>query len=263
VTSFVHYASKYENIEFARNDGILEVKFHTDGGPMLWGPLIHRDLPYAWNDIGSDPENAVVIVTHAGDAWCREFSKDRFMGNVSDPAEFGRTFYRIFWEAKRILQNQLEIDVPMIGVVNGPAFIHAEIPMLCDIVLASRQARFADKAHAIAGIAPGDGVQIVWPEIIGLNRARYFLLTGQELDADEAMRIGAVNEVMDSNDLMPRARELAAFLLQQPPLAVRYTRMALIQRLRAQVAAEWMPGAAIEGLSMAAKTFPVQEIEIG
>ena len=81
----------------------------------------------------------------------------------------------------------LDIEVPMIAAVNGPARIHAEIPVLCDIVLASEDAVFQDLPHFINGTVARDGVHLVWPLLLGLNRGRYFLLTGQELSAQQAL----------------------------------------------------------------------------
>lgn len=97
---------------------------------------------------------------------------------------------------------------------------------------------------------PGDGVHIVFTLLLGPNRARYFLLMGQEIDATEAKRLGLVNEVLPREDLLPRAREIAAQLMRQPRLVRRYTRVAITQNLRTQMAAELLGyGLAVEGLA--------------
>ena len=79
---------------------------------------------------------------------------------------------------------------------------------------------------------PGDGLHIVWPEVIGEIRGRYFLLSGQKLSAAEAKEFGAVNEVVSREALLPRAWELARHMKKQDPLTLRYTRMALSTRFR-------------------------------
>jgi enoyl-CoA hydratase/carnithine racemase len=79
---------------------------------------------------------------------------------------------------------------------------------------------------------PGDGVHIVWPEVIGEIRGRYFRLSGQKLSAQQAQEYGAVNEVVAREALLPRAWELARHLKKQNPLTLRYTRMALSNRCR-------------------------------
>ena len=78
----------------------------------------------------------------------------------------------------------------MIAAVNGPALIHAELAVLCDIVIASENAEFQDAPHFPNGVVPGDGVHVVWPLVLGANRGRYFLLTGQKLRAKQALDSG-------------------------------------------------------------------------
>jgi enoyl-CoA hydratase/carnithine racemase len=95
---------------------------------------------------------------------------------------------------------------------------------------------------------PGDGVHIIWPLLLGPNRGRYFLLTGQRLSAEEARAHGVVSEILSAADLMPRARELAAQLARQPDTTLRYTREAVTQPLKRALLSELGFGLALEGL---------------
>jgi enoyl-CoA hydratase/carnithine racemase len=104
--------------------------------------------------------------------------------------------------------------------------------MMCDIVLASDDASFQDAAHFARGVVPGDGAHTVWPIVMGRNRARYFLLTGQELTAAEALACGAINEVVPKARLLERAWELAEYLALRPPLTLRLTRSILVQEFK-------------------------------
>ncbi len=139
--------------------------------------------------------------------------------------------------------------MPIIGAVNGPALIHAEIPVLSDIVLASENATFQDAPHFPRGVVPGDGVHVVWPLLLGQNRGRYFLLTGQTLSAQEAHELGVVAEVLARENLLPRAWQLAEQLIQQPDLTLRYSRVALTFQLKRQMQDMLGYGLAIEGLA--------------
>lgn len=242
------YADRFETIRLRREDGVLELTLHTEGGPLRWGRKPHAELEDAFHCIARDRDNHVVILTGTG---------DEFSGPAPDAAAnraahrmTAREWGDLGWESKGLLTNLLAIDVPMIGAVNGPALRHAELPVMCDIVLASETASFQDSAHFVGGLVPGDGVHVVFPMAMGLNRGRYFLLTGQVLDAREAKEVGLVNEVLPAERLLPRAWELARRILEQPELNRRYARLLLTERLRREIA-ELLPyGLALEGLAI-------------
>jgi len=139
----------------------------------------------------------------------------------------------------------------MIAAVNGPALIHAELAV-CDIVLAADTTEFQDAPHFPMGLVPGDGVHIEWPLILGPNRGRYFLLTGQKLAANEALELGVVNEVMPRDKLLPRAWELAREICKRPSLARRYARVAMTQMLKQAMLDGLGYGIALESLGMMA-----------
>jgi len=245
---FEDYCDKYESIRMRREDGILEMTLGTDGGPLVLGRLPRAEREEAFLNIGRDRENQVVILTGTG---------ERFSGPVAEP-EANRAAHRqtpdewaeLGWESNRLLMNMLAIDVPMISAVNGPAARHAELPVMCDIVLAADTASFQDSAHYAGGLVPGDGVHVVFPMVMGLNRGRYFLLTGQVLDAQQALDAGLVNEVLPRDRLLPRAWELAQQFLEQPEMNRRYARILLTEHLRRRMS-ELLPyGLALEGLAI-------------
>jgi enoyl-CoA hydratase/carnithine racemase len=147
--------------------------------------------------------------------------------------------------------NILDIQVPLIAAVNGPVRLHSEYILLSDIVLATPAVVFQDNPHFELGIASGDGVHLLWQEAIGTIRGRHFILTRQELDAETAKQWGAVNEIVPTAMLLPRAREIAEKLASLPPLATSYTRIAMTQKLRRIVDEGVGYGLALEGISAA------------
>jgi enoyl-CoA hydratase/carnithine racemase len=246
-SAFESYRDRYQSITMTREDGILEMAFHTGGGPLQWSLLAHNDLEDAFLQVGRDRENDVVILTGTG---------SDFSGPAIPPGHHPNrnsmtpeTYDPIFWEGKHLLPNLLSIEAPVIAAINGPAVRHAEIPLVSDIVLASDDTYFQDTAHFAGGMIPGDGMHVVMPLLMGLNRGRYFLLTGQRLSAAEAQAIGVVNEVLPKVDVLPRARELARQLLLQPRLVRRYTRTLLTEELRGRLHGLLGYGLALEGVA--------------
>jgi len=240
---FEQYRDRYQNIKLEREDGILTVTFHTGGRSLVWSALAHEELGYCFTDIGADRDNKVVILTGAGDNYCADIDAGSF--KLSTAGDWDLTFY----DGRRLLTNLLDIEVPVISAINGPARIHPEIPVLSDVVLASETALFQDAPHFMSGIVPGDGAHIVWPHVLGPNRGRYFLVTGQELSARQAMDYGVVNEVLAPDRLMARARELARTIAAKPMLTRRYTRVALTQRIKRLMQEGLGFGLAIEALA--------------
>ena len=94
-------------------------------------------------------------------------------------------------------------------------------------------------------------MHIIYPLLLGLNRGRYFLFTGQTIGAREALDLGLVSEVLSRQELLPRAWALAEQLAQQPNLVLRYTRVALTQHIKRQMHDILGYGLALEGLGSA------------
>ena len=236
------YFDRYETIAFERTQsGVLTVRLHTNGGPVVYSSAHHRDWVGAFLDISADRNNKVVILTGTGDEFIARFGWDKDLSTPSD-------WDHVYWEGKRLLRNLLDIEVPVIAAVNGPATVHSELAVLSDITLASENAIFQDQAHILFSAVPGDGIAVVWMELLGPNRGRYFLLTGQKITAQEAFQLGVVNEVLPQDKLMTRANELAERLAALPPLTARYTRVILTQRLKRLLDENLGYGLALEGL---------------
>jgi enoyl-CoA hydratase/carnithine racemase len=245
--TFEEYSTAYEHLTMTRNDGIIEVALHTGGNSYLHSGKGHEEMPHAFWEIGADPDNKVMILTGTGRDFCPAGDWGSFRP-MADPANL----YRTVWEGTRLLTALLDIDVPVIAAANGAAHVHSELLILNDIVLADENATFRDN-HFDAGVVPGDGNHTAWMNALGENRGRYFLLTKQTLTARQAHGYGVVAEVLAPDQLLPRARELAAIVAEQPPLTLRYTRMALTQRLKRLMAESLPYGLAVEMLSASAR----------
>ena len=128
IRAFEEYQHAYRHVAMTREDGVLELRLHTDGGPLVWGDGPHSELGRCFWDVGSDPANRVIILTGTG---------NEFIGRLDDSwvgAMTPEKWNRIFTNGKRLLQALLDIEVPVIGAVNGKATVHAELALLSDIV---------------------------------------------------------------------------------------------------------------------------------
>jgi enoyl-CoA hydratase/carnithine racemase len=221
------------------------VALHTDGGTLVFNGHTHEQFVDLFHAIGSDPDNRVVILTGSDDAFMETISSEGF--DFFAPQGYDK----IYREGRKVLMNILDIEAPLIAAVNGPARLHSEYILLADIVLATPSTVFQDNPHFEFGIVPGDGVHLLWQEVIGSVRGRYFILTRQELDADAAKAWGAINEIVPANELIPRARGIAEGLAKLPPLTTKYTRIALTQKLRRIIDEGVTFGLALEGISAA------------
>jgi enoyl-CoA hydratase/carnithine racemase len=246
MTRLTSYRDSFPNARLTRApSGVLEVALHSDGGTLVFNGHTHEQFVELFYAIGNDTDNRVVILTGSGTAFMESISPEGF--DFFSPSGFDK----IYREGKKVLMNILDIEVPLIAAVNGPVRLHSEYILLADIVLATPSTVFQDRPHFDFGIVPGDGVNLLWPEVIGSVRGRYFLLTRQELGAETAKQWGAVNEIVAADRLLPRAREIAEDLAKLPALTTRYTRVALTQKLRRIIDEGIGYSLALEGISAA------------
>src|SRR5262249_35697118 len=153
--------------------------------------------------------------------WLKEVADaDRVRDGVGDRSaavfEGGDTAF----EARRIVDGMLECRKPIISVVTGPsAGLGGTFLLLADVVVAGRSA-VCGAPHVRRGLGAGDGAQVIWPLLVGVTRAKYYLMTGDTIDAEEAERLGLVNFLVDDADALPRAREIADRLARGPIHAI-------------------------------------------
>ena len=263
---FDSYKDKYETISLERtDDGVLTMTMHDLHNP---GGAIKYDVAYDWkhphvewshcfNDIARDYDNEVVIITNGGvdylTAERAPYEHDAGMVGKEDPIA-PRDWDWTQHNGKALQMNLLSIECPVIGAIRGKALVHAELVTQSDIVLCTEDTVLQDLPHfESGGYTPGDGVGLHWPTVLGANRGRYFLLTGQQLSAQEARELGVVQEVLTGDQLLPRAHALAKDILRRPKLVRRYTRIITTQMAKQQMLDHLGYGMALEGLGVAAR----------
>jgi len=224
MTLLADYVDKYPEFAIERADGVLHLRFHSGGQAFRWSAGAHRLLGDVLQDIDSDPENRVLLISGTGDDFC---------GTIELPSFKGIGWDVITWEGKRYLAALLGLEIPVVAAVHGRCTIHAEIPLLSDIVLASTTAVFGDATHFSRNVVPGDGSHVLWTTLLGPNRGRYLLFAEELLNAQQARDLGLVGEVLEADALMARAWEHAKRIASKPGVVARNTRTALIRSLKA------------------------------
>ncbi len=235
MTQLSDYQNKYQCVRFERRDGVLQMTLHSNGDSLRWGLLPHRELPAAFYDVANDHDTKVVILTGTG----KEFTGPQVIPAEGHPIFPTRPSMELtdalLSEGKQGLINFLHIDVPVITAFNGPAWRHGEIPLLADIIIAADTLALQDSAHFQGGLVPGDGVHVVYPLLLGHNRARYFLMMGKIIRAQEALALGLVSEVLPAEQVLPRAWEIATEMARKPKSLLRATRIVLTEKLKREV----------------------------
>lgn len=241
------YFDAFPNFALSRTDsGVLTVRFHTDGGPVVFTGDVHRQFPKVLAQISDDRNNKVLILTGSGDRFMTEIDGPS-LGEIYKPAVWDP----IVWEGRKVIERLVDLPMPFIAAINGPATVHSEYVLLGDITIAAETTTFRDDPHWNFGIVPGDGIHVIWEELVGVNRARYFALTQAEVAAKDALSLGMVNEVLPADQVLPRAQQLAEQLASKPQLLLRYTPLALRQRLAKRMKEGVTLGMALEGLTAA------------
>ena len=153
-------------------------------------------------------------------------------------------------EAQEIVYSILDLEKPLVGKINGAAVgLGATVALLCDVVVASEKTRIGDR-HVNVGLVAGDGGAVIWPWLVGINKAKELLMTGELIQGDDLARLGIVNHLVDSEELdafcLTKARELAGMA----PYAARATKQTLNKILKKQAEEVMDVGLAWEWLSM-------------
>jgi enoyl-CoA hydratase len=220
---------QYQTIEITRRDpGIAIAALNRPERLNAVNGRMHAELARLSRDFANDREARVLILTGKGRAFCAggDFSPGDPIGSNPDGPN-------MWTEARQIVDHILECEKPIVSAVNGYAMgLGANVALLCDVVVAGPSAVFAD-THVNMGIGAGDGGQLIWPFLIGVNKAKYFLMTGDRVKGKEAFELGLVSFYVETDaELMPKAISIAERLASGAPAAIAASKMAVNAYLR-------------------------------
>ena len=205
----------------------------------------HAEFVRLWDHVEQDDGARAIVLTGAGRAFSAGGSYDDFEHRRVDMAVRRRSL-RL---ARRLVDEMLNVAVPVVAAVNGPAVgLGCTVTTLCDVVFMAETAFLAD-THVSVALVAGDGGAVTWPAMTSLLKAKQYLLTGDRIPAAEAVAMGLANFVVPDGRLLEEAIAFAQRLAAQPPQAVQETKAILNQHLRAAAVRSLGYGLAAESQS--------------
>ncbi|MFZ1879418.1 MAG: enoyl-CoA hydratase/isomerase family protein [Gaiellaceae bacterium] len=220
----------FPNLELDRPaPHVLRLTLRAPGRLNAVSATMHRELASVWQVIGADDETRAVIVRGADGAFSSGGDLDLVLEIAADHA----TRMRVFHEARDLVYNVINCPKPIVSAMAGPAVgAGLAVGLLADISIATPSTRIVD-GHTKLGVTAGDHAAIVWPLLCGLAKAKYHLLLCEPLDGVEAERIGLVSLCVPEAELEDRALAIATRLAAGAQGAIRHTKLALNNWLRA------------------------------
>lgn len=235
------------------NDGIVTLTLNQ---PQMRNPI--SDIPMvealldALQAADADPKTRVIVLTGAGSAFSSGGNLKTILdpGGLADPLP-ART-RRMYKDGIQRLPLAFEaLEVPVIAAVNGPAVgAGCDLACMCDIRIAAASARFAE-SFVTLGLIPGDGGAWLLQRIVGFSKAAEMTLTGEAIDAQQALACGLVSRVVPDGELADAARTLAMKIAANPTHAVRMAKVLMTQARAGTLKATLETSASFQALAHA------------
>ena len=218
----------FSTILLERRGRLLTLTLNRPDTRNAFDLAMHDELPDALAFARDDAQSDVIVLTGAGRAFSAGGDLDHIARNAAEPVRFDHEIA----QARRIVLTLLEIAKPVVCRLNGHAVgLGATLALFCDIVIGADSAKIGDP-HVGIGLVAGDGGAIIWPQLVGLARAKEFLLTGELLPASRAADIGLINHAVPPEALDEAVEACCRKLLGGAQQAVRHTKALLQVELR-------------------------------
>jgi len=219
--------SAYQTLSITRRgpkDSVLDIQMKARNGKLpTAGHDGHEELCEIWRDVGRDDSVRCAVLRGEG----MGFSGGGDLQLVQDMAQDFEVRTRVWKEARDLVYNVINCDKPIVSAMHGPAVGAGLVAgLLADISIAAKSAKIVD-GHTRLGVAAGDHAAIIWPLLCGMAKAKYYLMTGEPLYAEEAERIGLISMCVDDDKLQETALKVAVNLTKAAPSAIRWTKLAM------------------------------------
>jgi enoyl-CoA hydratase/carnithine racemase len=245
-------ADAHPNFDIERDGRVAILTFTREERLNALNSQTFRDLIAVADELESDPEIRVIILTGRGRAFVAGADINEYVGiSMIQYVDFQRLGRRMYdrWES---------LTKPVIAAVNGFALGGGfELVLIADIVVASEQAKFG-LPECKLGLLPGGGGTQRLPRLVGRNTAKALIMSGDFIPASEAHRLGIVYSVTPPDELMDTARALAATIASRAPLAVAMAKELVNRGLDAS-----LPTAIAQEMGMASTLYASEDAQEG
>jgi enoyl-CoA hydratase len=218
----------YEHLRWERQGRVLTIVMNRPEVKNAANIVMHNELSRVFADAGRDPDSDIIVLTGAGGAFSSGGDIRSMQDKIADRTLWNDTVN----EARALFYSILDLEKPLIAKVNGAATgLGATLAVYADLSIAAESAVIGDP-HVKVGLVAGDGGALMWPMLIGFQKAKELLLTGDNISAIEAARLGLISRVVPDNELDATVQGLIDRLLKLPPLALRGTKKAINHTLK-------------------------------
>ena len=243
--------SEYEYLKIEVADRVATVTINRPDQRNAVHAALHHEFEQIWLDLAQDRDVNAILLTGAGKA----FSVGGDLTSRDKPTKSkgrgGRGI--VMADGRRVIENLLDVEQPIVAAINGDALgFAANVALLCDVTVAAETAKLAD-THVSIGVVAGDGGAVIWPLLIGPNRAKELLMLGDSLTGADAAQIGLVNYAVPEAEVLPKARELVQRLADGPKWAIRWSKLAVNKWLKQQANLIMDAGLAYEAVTLTAQ----------
>ncbi len=243
--------SEYEYLKIEVADRVATVTINRPDQRNAVHAALHHEFEQIWLDLAQDRDVNAILLTGAGKA----FSVGGDLTSRDKPTKSkgrgGRGI--VMADGRRVIENLLDVEQPIVAAINGDALgFAANVALLCDVTVAAETAKLAD-THVSIGVVAGDGGAVIWPLLIGPNRAKELLMLGDSLTGADAAQIGLVNYAVPEAEVLPKARELVQRLADGPRWAIRWSKLAVNKWLKQQANLIMDAGLAYEAVTLTAQ----------
>ena len=232
----------YQHLELRREGRVLTIVMNRPEVKNAANVRMHGELSRVFGDAQRDPDSDIVVLTGAGDAFSSGGDIRAMQRKIADRTLWNDTVN----EARALFYSILDLEKPLIARINGAATgLGATLAVYADLSVAVDTAVIADP-HVKVGLVAGDGGALMWPLLIGFQKAKELLMLGDAISAQEAARLGLVTYAVPAEELDAKVADLVARLQKLPPFAVRGTKKAVNHTLRQLALATFEYGVSLE-----------------